>query len=121
MSREWRLYLNDMLKGCEKARRYTAGMDRQAFLEDERTYDAVVRNLEIIGEAAKRIPDDVRRRVTGVEWRKIAGMRDWIAHAYFGLDPDILWDVIANKVPELMQSLQVLEDEDPSSETEPGL
>lgn len=105
MSREWRLYLDDMVKSGGKVGRFTTGMTRQAFLGDERTYDAVVRNLEILGEAAKRIPDDVRQRMPDVEWRKIAGMRDWIAHGYFGLDPDILWDVIENKVPQLMEAL----------------
>lgn len=106
MSRDWQLYLNDLLLGCEKIRRYTAGMDRSQFLTDERTYDAVVRNLEIIGEAAKHTPEDVRRQMPQIEWRKIAGMRDWLAHAYFGIDPDILWDVIENKVRELEQAVR---------------
>jgi uncharacterized protein with HEPN domain len=106
MSRDWRLFLDDILASCEKVRRYTAGMDRSAFFRDDRTYDAVVRNLEIIGEAAKRIPDEARLAMPGIEWRKIAGMRDWIVHAYFGLDPDILWDVIENKVPELDAALR---------------
>ena len=103
MSRDWRLFLGDILQSCAKVRRYTAGMRQPQFLADERTYDAVVRNIELIGEAAKRLPPDVCQAMPQIEWRKIAGMRDWLAHGYFGIDPDILWDVIQNKVPELVE------------------
>ncbi len=101
MSRDWRLYLGDIVTSCEKIRRFTAGMSRESFLADERTVDAVVRNIEIIGIAAKRIPDEIRAQVAGVEWTKIAGMRDVIAHEYFRVSPDILWDVVENKIGEL--------------------
>jgi uncharacterized protein with HEPN domain len=80
-------------------------MTRDLFLADERTIDAVVRNIEIIGTAAKRIPDDVRAGIPSVEWSKIAGMRDVIAHEYFRIDPDILWDVVRHKIAELESSL----------------
>jgi uncharacterized protein with HEPN domain len=77
------------------------------FIKDEKTYDAVVRNLEIIGEAAKNIPEAVRMQMPGIEWKKTAGLRDVIAHAYFGIDDAILWDVVQHKVPELKRAVEV--------------
>lgn len=71
MSRDWRLYVKDILQCCEKICRFTAGMTTEQFLVDDRTYDAVLRNLEIIGEAAKRLPPDVRARIPQLEWKKI--------------------------------------------------
>jgi uncharacterized protein with HEPN domain len=106
VSREYRLYLEDMRVSCEKVLRYTRGLTFEQFVQDEKTFDAVVRNLEIIGEAAKQIPVDMRARYPQVEWRKIAGLRDVIAHEYFGIDEDILWDVVGNRVPALLDDLQ---------------
>ena len=111
MSREWRLYLQDILRACEKIRRFTRGMTAHHFQTDERTFDAVIRNLEIIGEAAKQIPDTTRTQMSNVPWRKIAGMRDWLAHAYFDIDFDILWDVVQNKIPELYHQAASFEKE----------
>jgi uncharacterized protein with HEPN domain len=76
-------------------------------------YDAVLRNLEVLGEAAKKVPEDVRNRYPWVEWRAIAGLRDVLAHAYFALDDATLWDIVARKVPALAEALrQILEEED---------
>jgi len=102
MSRDWRLYWDDVVAACRKVQRYTAGLDKEGFRADEKIYDAVLRNIEVIGEATKNLPDQVRARVTGVEWRKIAGMRDIVAHKYFGVDDAILWSIISEKVPELL-------------------
>lgn len=76
------------------------------FTRDRKTYDAVVRNLEIIGEAAKHVPDTLRSSLPGVEWRKLAGLRDMLTHVYFGIDDDILWDIVQHKVPELLASVE---------------
>lgn len=86
--------------------RYTQGVDLAYFVDDEKTFDAVVRNLEIIGEAAKHIPPEVQARYPGVEWRSIAGLRDIVAHEYFGIDDDLLWDIVADQVPELLEQVR---------------
>lgn len=112
MSRSHRLFLRDMLEACEKVMRYTEGLDFHAFIRNELVYDAVLRNLEVLGEAAKKVPDSVRARHPSVEWRAIAGLRDVLAHAYFALDDATLWDIVAHKVPALAEALrQILEEE----------
>ena len=112
MSRDYGLHLDDMLIALEKVLRFTQGVDLARFVDDERTFDAVVRNLEIIGEAAKRIPAEVQASYPDVEWRSIAGLRDIVAHEYFGIDEDILWDIIEHQVPDLLTHVrQILKHE----------
>lgn len=106
MPRNYQLYIEDMKKSCEKILRYTADFDFEKFRKDELVYDAVLRNLEIIGEAAKNIPNDIRNSFPNVEWRKVSALRDVISHAYFGLDDVILWEIIQTKIPELHKSLK---------------
>jgi uncharacterized protein with HEPN domain len=113
MSRDWQAYLADIVTASEKVMRFTAGMDREAFFGDDRTFHAVIHCLLIVGEAAKHIPDDVRRRMPGIGWRKVAGMRDFLAHVYFSIDNDIVWDVIETKVPELLRAVEAFKNEDP--------
>jgi uncharacterized protein with HEPN domain len=109
VSRDWRLYWDDILIACRKITRFVSGLDKDAFLRDERTYDAVLRNLEVVGEAAKKVPDEVRGRAPGIEWRKIGGLRDIIAHGYFGVDNEILWNVVIDKIPELLRELESID------------
>lgn len=101
MSRNFKLYLDDMLKSINKIERYTKGMNRQQLSANELTFDAVIYNLQIIGEAVKHIPPEIRDRYPQVEWRKIAGLRDIVAHAYFSIDDQIVWDIIQNKLLDL--------------------
>ncbi len=77
------------------------GLDKATFLQDETLKRAYVRSIEVIGEAVKQIPDTLRQKYPAIEWRAIAGMRDRLIHGYFGVDYDIVWDVITNKIPAL--------------------
>jgi uncharacterized protein with HEPN domain len=99
MLRDWTFFLEDIQESCSRVLRYTQGMTFEQFRADDKTYDAVVRNLEIIGEAAKGLPDDVRAMMPDIEWSKATGLRNIVAHAYFGINNEILWDVVQNKVP----------------------
>ena len=112
MSRDPCLFLEDIKDSCEKILRYSKGLTFKQFYSDEKTVDAVIRNIIIIGEAVKKLPDDLKFRHNTIEWRKIAGMRDIVVHAYFGIDEDILWDVVQNKIPELLNDIKpILESE----------
>lgn len=102
MSRDPTLLLEDIEKSCAKILRYTQGLERDTFRSDEIRFDGVLFNLHVIGEAVKGLPDELRERYGDVAWREIAGMRDVIAHSYFALDLDILWDAIRNDVPDLL-------------------
>lgn len=101
MSRDYRLFLDDIHMSCKKIVRYTQGLTLEKLTADEKTFDAVVRNLIVIGEAVKHITQDVRDRYPQVQWREIAGFRDIAVHEYFGIDEDILWDIIHNEIPAL--------------------
>ena len=97
------LLVEDIWEAIEKIERYTSGMLRKSFEDDEKTTDAVVRNLEIIGEAANRLPDSFKGEHPEIEWIKIIGLRHRIVHDYFGVDLGIIWEIIQRDLPAFKQ------------------
>jgi len=106
MPRDYKVYLDDILLATDKVARYMANLSREAFAADEMRVDAVVRNLSVIGEAVKHLPVDLRSRHPEVDWQKISGLRDILVHEYFGIDLDIVWDLIRNKLPLLQRQIE---------------
>ena len=106
--RDTLLLLEDMLESAIKVKRYTANMTFDSFTNDEKTIDAVVRNFEIIGEAANRIDPDFQTKNPELEWKRIRGFRNRIVHDYFGIDYEIVWEIIENNLNELIGWLEVL-------------
>ena len=97
-SRSVKFLVEDILGAADKVKRYTAQMTLDSFLKDEKTADAVVRNLEIIGEAAGRLPESTKTDAEDIEWRKIVGLRNILAHEYFSVSLPIVWDIVENKL-----------------------
>lgn len=111
MSRNLNLYLDDILTSIDKIKRYTTGMTQATFVADERTIDAVAHNLQVIGEAVKNIPDEIRGTYPQTEWRKIAGLRDILAHTYFAIDDDIIRDIVQTKLSSLHECITKINSE----------
>lgn len=101
MSRDPAIYAQDILQAADKTLQYVGDMDFDAFSQDSKTCDAVIRNLEIIGEAVKQIPKPVKDAYQDIDWRNIARMRDILIHAYFGVSLKIVWDAAKLKIPDL--------------------
>ena len=108
--RSVRLLLDDMLEATERIERYVAGMDQSAFLADEKTSDAVVRNLEILGEAAAHVPDEFRSSTPELEWPRIVGLRNRVVHGYFAVDLELVWRIVVSDLPALASRLRTLRD-----------
>lgn len=108
MSREIRLYLEDILEAISYLRMFTKGITFNEFHNDVRTQHACVRNLEVIGEAARHVPEEMRVKHGEVEWRKIAGLRNILAHEYFGIDIEIVWDILDNKLDSLDSTVRFM-------------
>jgi uncharacterized protein with HEPN domain len=104
--RAWHFYLHDMICFAEKVLVYCDGLDQGAFEATGLNYDATVRNLELIGEAATHIPAEIRETYASIPWRQMIAMRNRLIHGYLGIDNDTLWSIIQDDVPPLLTELQ---------------
>ncbi len=99
-----------MIDACERVVSYTDGMNQVSFLADRRTYDATLRNVGIVGEAARHIPESVHVSQSQIPWRAIIGARNRVIHAYMGLDDDVIWSIVSDDIPRLLPLLEALLD-----------
>jgi uncharacterized protein with HEPN domain len=117
MKRDYRLFVKDILDAIDKIEEFIGNMEYGEFIQDDKTSTAVVKKIEIIGEAIKNIPKDVRVKYNAIPWKDIVGMRNKITHNYFKIDYEIVWNVVKEKLPALkIQVEQVLKEMDEKHE-----
>lgn len=109
--REWKLFVEDILESIGLIENYVIGMNFDDFKNDRKTVDAVVRNLEIIGEAARNIPDKIKNIKKDIDWKGLTGLRNRIAHEYFGISNTIVWNIIKQELPKLKDQIKYLLEE----------
>ncbi len=100
VKREFMLYLEDMLQSIERIEEYLSGIDFKKFKQTDMIVDAVIRNFEIIGEASKNIPNEIKNKYPEIPWKKMYGLRNLIAHQYFGIDYEMIWEIANNNLPQ---------------------
>lgn len=108
MNRDYSDYINDLVTSIKDISTFIESMTYNVFIEDKKTVNAVIRSLEIIGEAAKSIPDDIKNKYINIPWKEMAGMRDKLIHQYFGVDLSIVWNVITEEIPSIEPELEKL-------------
>lgn len=104
--RDHSLYLKDILAAIESIESFVAGMTYEDFCEDDKTASAVIRKFEIIGEATKNVPDEIRKHHPSLPWKEMAGMRDRLIHFYFGVDHNLVWMTIKERLPQVKSEIQ---------------
>lgn len=110
--RDWKLFVKDILECIGKIESYIADFSYEDFIKDERTKDAVVRNLEIIGEAANQIPKEIQQKYPEIPWSQVVGLRHRLTHGYFVVDYRIVWNIVVNELPDLKEKMRkILEEE----------
>ncbi len=102
-------FLSDMKTSIDRIEEYTREMELEDLRDDQKTMDAVIRNLEIIGEAARNLDSDIRKDHPAIPWRKIIGLRNIISHAYFGIDWENIWKIIREDIPEFRDELESIQ------------
>jgi uncharacterized protein with HEPN domain len=116
--RDWQILFEDIIESIEKIEQYTKGIGFDDFAMNSMIIDAVVRNIEIIGEASKNVPSQVQEKYPHIPWRKLAGIRNRIVHEYFGVDISIIWYIVTNELSQLKQWIRDALKNNESGETE---
>jgi uncharacterized protein with HEPN domain len=106
--RDWMFRIQDILDAIDKIQRFTSGASLETFERDEKLLDAVVHNLTVIGEAANHVPSEVTARETAIPWRQMVDLRNYSVHAYWNLQPAMIWDTVQNDLPPLVEPLRKL-------------
>lgn len=106
--REWHFYIDDMIDFAQQVANYTAGLDQETFFANRLIHDATLRNMELIGEAATHVPEEVRQSCTDIPWRQIIATRNRLIHGYLGIDADTIWSIVQSDIPALLPALQNL-------------
>lgn len=110
--RDYRMYLQDIFECIERVEEYISGLSYEEFAGDQKTVDAVLRNIEIVGEATKHIPDHMRNEYPDVPWRKMAGMRDKVIHGYFNVIYTIVWETATHDLPSVKSKIREILDKE---------
>jgi uncharacterized protein with HEPN domain len=106
--RDWKLFIMEILESINKIEKYIEGLNYEQFVRDEKTKDAVVRNLEIIGEAANQLPKEIQQKFSNVPWAQIIAMRNRMIHGYFAIDYRIVWNIVKLDIPSLKKELELI-------------
>jgi uncharacterized protein with HEPN domain len=112
--RDYRIYLKDILAAIESIETFVAGMDLEAFQSDDMTSSAVIRKFEIIGEAVRNVPEDIRTAFPEIPWKEMAGMRDRLIHFYMGVNYRLIWQTIRDDLPATKAGIQRILEENPA-------